>query len=104
MPEEMVRKVKIASRKNTERPPPIRPTGTIKPYVGYRTLREFQMSKQSEHLRDQARRAARLALTISDNQASAKLKDMSRQFDVDAERLENSDAPVSENMHGGLQT
>jgi len=47
------------------------------------------MSKQSEHLRDQARRAERLALTVSNDQASTKLKDMSKQFDVDADRLEN---------------
>jgi hypothetical protein len=44
------------------------------------------MSTQSAHLRDQARRAERLALTISDDNACAKLKDMSRQFDEDADR------------------
>ena len=49
------------------------------------------MSKQSERLRDQARRAERLALTISDDNACAKLKDMSRQFDKDAERLEKTE-------------
>jgi hypothetical protein len=52
------------------------------------------MSKQSEHLRDQARRAERLALTISDLEACVKLKDLSRQYDADAERLEKSDGPV----------
>jgi hypothetical protein len=49
------------------------------------------MSKQSEHLRDQARRAERLALSVSDNQACAKLKELSTQFDKDAERLEQAD-------------
>ena len=49
------------------------------------------MNKQSEHLRDQARRAMRLALTISDHQASTKLKDMARRFDCDAQMLEHSD-------------
>ena len=61
------------------------------------------MSKQSEHLRDQARRAERLALTISDNNACAKLKDMSRQFDEDAERLEKTDPCAPGNAPGGLQ-
>ena len=51
------------------------------------------MSKQSEHLRDQARRAERLALSVSDNQACAKLKELSTQFDKDAERLEQADTP-----------
>lgn len=49
------------------------------------------MSNQSEHLRDQARRAERLARTVSDDRASTKLKDMSKQFDVDADRLEKID-------------
>ena len=53
------------------------------------------MSKQSEHLRDQARRAERLALTISDLEASVKLTDLSKQYDADAERLEKVDGPVS---------
>jgi hypothetical protein len=61
------------------------------------------MSKQSEHLRDQARRAERLALTISDDNACAKLKDMSRQFDEDAERLEKTDPCAPGNAPGGLQ-
>jgi hypothetical protein len=52
------------------------------------------MSKQSEHLRDQARRAGRLALTISDLEASVKLKDLSKQYDAEAERLEKIDGPV----------
>jgi hypothetical protein len=63
------------------------------------------MSKQSEYLRDQARRAERLALTISDGQACAKLKDMSKQFDEDAERLEKTDDPAaSGKTRGDLQT
>ena len=69
----------------------------------YRTLTGVQMSKQSEHLRDQARRAERLALTISDNNACAKLKDMSRQFDEDAERLEKTDPSAPGSTPGGLQ-
>jgi hypothetical protein len=68
----------------------------------YRTLTGVQMSKQSEHLRDQARRAERLALTISDNNACAKLKDISRQFDDDAERLEKTDTSTP-GKPGGLR-
>jgi hypothetical protein len=48
------------------------------------------MSKQSEQFRDQARRSERLALTVSDNQACAKLKELSKRFDKDAERLEQA--------------
>ena len=61
-----------------------------------------QMSKQSEHLRDQARRAERLALTISDIEASVKLKDLSLQYDADAERLEKSVGPASGTTRGDL--
>ena len=60
------------------------------------------MSKQSEHLRDQARRAERLALTISDFDASVKLKDISKQYDIDAERLEKTGGPVSDTTRGEL--
>ena len=73
------------------------------PYVRYRTRTGVQMSKQSEHLRDQARRAERLALTISDNNACAKLKDMSRQFDEDAERLEKTDPSAPGRTPGDRQ-
>ena len=59
------------------------------------------MSKQSEH-RDQARRAERLALTISDFDASVKLKDISIQYDIDAERLEKTDGPMSGTTRGDL--
>ena len=59
------------------------------------------MSTQSEHLRDQARRAERLALTISDDNACAKLKHMSRKFDEDAERLEKTDLSAPGNTRGG---
>jgi hypothetical protein len=62
------------------------------------------MSTQSARLRDQARRAERLALTISDDNACAKLKDMSRQFDKDAERLEKTDRFTAGNRRGDLQT
>jgi len=61
------------------------------------------MSKQSEHLRDQARRAERLALTISDLDASVKLKDLSKQYDIDAERLEKADGPMSGATRGDLR-
>ncbi|MBR1272292.1 hypothetical protein JQ629_32950 [Bradyrhizobium sp. AUGA SZCCT0222] len=61
------------------------------------------MSKQSEDLRDQARRAARLALTISDFAASVKLKNLSKQYDADAERLEKIDSPASGTTRGDLQ-
>ena len=60
------------------------------------------MSKQSEHLRDQARRAKRLPLTISDLDASVKLKDLSQQYDADAERLEQADDPVPGPARGAL--
>jgi hypothetical protein len=59
------------------------------------------MSRQSEHLRDQARRAERLALTISDLAASVKLKDLSRQYDADAEKLEKT--PASGTTRGDPQ-
>jgi hypothetical protein len=62
------------------------------------------MSKQSEHLRDQARRAERLALTVSNDQASTKLKDMSKQFDVDADRLENIDSSVGGRVPAVIRT
>jgi hypothetical protein len=62
------------------------------------------MSTQSEHLRDQARRAGRLALTVSDDNACAKLKHIARQFDEDAERLEKTDLSAPGAMRGGLQT
>lgn len=61
------------------------------------------MSKQSEHLRDQARRAGRLSLTISDLEASVKLKDLSKQYDAEAERLEKPDGPVSGTTRGDFQ-
>jgi len=48
------------------------------------------MSKQSEQFRDQARRAERLALTVSGSEASVKLKELSSQFDKDAEKLEEA--------------
>jgi hypothetical protein len=62
------------------------------------------MSKQSEHLREQARRAERLALTVSDNQASTKLKDMSKQFDVDAARLEKLDRSAGGGAHAVIRS
>jgi len=62
------------------------------------------MSKQSEHLRDQARRAERLALTVSNDQASTKLKDMSKQFDVDADRLEKVAAPADGCVQAAIRT
>ena len=61
------------------------------------------MSTQSKHLRDQARRAERLALTISDDNACAKLKDMSRQLDEDAERLEKTDPSAPGSTPGDHQ-
>ena len=62
------------------------------------------MSTQSEHLRDQARRAGRLALTVSDDKACAKLKNIARQFDEDAERLEKTDLSAPGATYAGLQT
>ena len=61
------------------------------------------MSRQSEHLRDQARRAERLALTISDLEVSVKLRDLSKQYDADAERLEKIDSPVSDTTRGDIR-
>nr|WP_148667212.1 hypothetical protein [Bradyrhizobium amphicarpaeae] len=48
----------------------------------------FIVSKQSEQLREQARRAERLALTVSNDEAGKALKVLARQFDEDADRLE----------------
>jgi hypothetical protein len=62
------------------------------------------MSKQSEHLRDQARRAKRLALTVSGDRASTKLKDMSKQFDVDADRLEKVAASAVGCVQAAIRT
>ncbi len=50
------------------------------------------MSRQSEHLRDQARRTERLASLVGDEQATAGLKAMSKAFDEDAERLEQAES------------
>jgi len=49
------------------------------------------MSKQSEHLRDQARRTENLSHTVGDERASKTLKRMSEAFDDDAARLEKSE-------------
>ena len=47
-----------------------------------------KMSKQSQYLREQARRTERLASTVGDEQATQALKAMSKAFDEDAEKLE----------------
>jgi hypothetical protein len=47
------------------------------------------MSKQSEHLRDQARRTEHLASLVSDEKAT-----VSKAFDEDAEKLEQSEHPT----------
>jgi len=60
------------------------------------------MSKQSEQFRDQARRAERLAQTVSDSHACVKLKELSRQFDKDAEKLEDADTLASGLSHSDL--
>jgi hypothetical protein len=82
---------------------PLCPLPDTTPMSDYRTLEGGHVSKQSEHLRDQARRAQRLALTISDDNACAKLKDMSRQFDEDAERLEKTELSAPNDTRGGFQ-
>jgi len=41
-------------------------------------------------------------LTISDFDASVKLKDISKQYDIDAERLEKAGGPVSGTTRGEL--
>jgi hypothetical protein len=48
----------------------------------------FIVTKQSEQLRQQARRAERLALTVSNDDAGKALKALARQLDEDADRLE----------------
>ncbi|MBK3664154.1 hypothetical protein JJE66_23390 [Bradyrhizobium diazoefficiens] len=53
------------------------------------------MSKQSEDLRQQARRAARLAGTIGSPDDAKALKTLAQQFDEDAERIERSERPPS---------
>ena len=50
--------------------------------------RNFAMSK-SEQLRDQARRAERLATTISDHDASKTLRSLAKEYDEEADRLED---------------
>jgi hypothetical protein len=49
------------------------------------------MSKQSEHLRDRARRTEHLATLVGDEQATVALKAMSKAFDDDAVQLEQSE-------------
>lgn len=48
------------------------------------------MGRMSEELRDQARRAERLSSTISSLEDSRKLRDLSRQFDAEADALDRS--------------
>jgi hypothetical protein len=40
---------------------------------------------------------------MSDLEASVKLKELSKQYDADAERLEKIDSPASGTTRGGLQ-
>jgi hypothetical protein len=49
------------------------------------------MSKHSEHLRDQARRAERLSCTVSRNDDCQTLKALAADLEADAERLERSE-------------
>ena len=48
------------------------------------------MSKQADGMREQARRAERLALTVSDNEASKTLKGLALQLDQDADALDRA--------------
>lgn len=56
--------------------------------------------KQSNQLRDQARRAERLATTVSDHEASKALRNIAKEYDEEADRLEdlsdNSRPPQSD--------
>ena len=45
----------------------------------------------SRDLREQARRAQRLSLTIGSVEDSQKLRDLSKQYDAEADALEKSD-------------
>jgi predicted secreted Zn-dependent protease len=49
------------------------------------------MSKQTEYLREQARRAERLSQSVSSNQDCQTLKALAEDLDADAERLERSE-------------
>lgn len=51
------------------------------------------MSKQSEDLRQQARRAERLAGTIASPDDARVLRTLAQRFDEDAERIERSERP-----------
>jgi len=51
------------------------------------------MSKQSEDLRDQAKRAERLAGAIGNDDTSKTLRNLAHQLEEDAERLERSRPP-----------
>jgi hypothetical protein len=46
------------------------------------------MSRASDHFREQAERAERLARTISDEEASKRLAEASREFRLQAEQLD----------------
>ena len=46
------------------------------------------MSKQSNDLRDQARRASRLAFTISDFEAGKALRTLAAEYEAQADRLD----------------
>lgn len=50
------------------------------------------MSKQSEYLRDQARRASRLSSSVSTDYDCQILKHLADNLDADAERLERCEA------------
>jgi hypothetical protein len=49
------------------------------------------MSKQSDKLRAQAKRAKRLSKAIGNEETSKKLKDLAQQFDDDADRLDRGE-------------
>jgi hypothetical protein len=51
------------------------------------------MNKKSDELREQARRAERLALSVSDHAASQKLKDLSKELDLEAASVDETDEP-----------
>jgi hypothetical protein len=53
------------------------------------------MSK-AEKLRDQARRAERLATSVSDHEASKTLRNLAKEYDEEADRLEED---FSDNSH-----
>ena len=62
------------------------------------------MSKQSDQLREQAKRAKRLSKAIGNEETSRRLKDIAQQFDDDADRLDRGEKPQNRNDYSTQAT